>query len=770
MSWLPLTRTTASKDPKGALETTCGYYNAVAGLALALALLLGSVGCALSGNSQGLPNGFPNSMGQPRASIIQKVPLEGVRIVVSPNIVTLAPGATQLFSASVINMAETEVVWTASAGTISPQGSFTAPNVTKSTTVTITATSKGYVVIKAYATVTVMPGSSSLAITTTSLSPVSSGAPYSTSISAAGGNTPYQWSLTSGSLPSGLVLDATSGLISGTTTQTGSFSFTIKVSDASAHSASQNLVVQVNPPTQNSGYDGPAELPRIYMQTAMADTPSPGTTVTVNAGGDLQSALNAANCGDVVELAAGATFNGNFTLPAKSCDDAHWITVRTSAPDASLPAEGTRITPCYAGVSSLHGLSLNCASTNKVMAKIVGFPPIETAAGSSYYRLIGLELTQISGQFVYSIMNISDTSDYIVVDRCWVHGTATDNSQQGVRFNSSYLALVDSFVSDIHYVETDSQAVGGAAGTGPYKIVNNYLEAAGENIMFGGSAATTTPGDIEIRFNHIYKPLTWMPGNSTYAGIKWTVKDLFELKNGQRLLLEGNIFENMWGTPIVITPKNQNNQCPICIASNITFRYNIVRHGAVALSIADAPSDAGGLAQSSQFISIHDDLFDDINRVEWDTGASSWMFYFGACPSCQPVHDVTMTHLTVVSTNSSFLFFGNSASNPVTNLSYTENIQQYGLYGVDGCGTSTLATCAPGAIFTGNAIVGGSSTSFPDGNSFPASWTSLKFVNFNNGDNGNYQLAAGSPFLYATPPPGANINTVNTMTAGVSQW
>jgi hypothetical protein len=506
------------------------------------------------------------------------------------------------------------------------------------------------------------------------------------------------------------------------------------------------------------------------MQTAMADTPSPGATVTVSAGGDLQSALNSASCGDIVELAAGATFNGNFTLPAKACDDAHWITVRSSTPDASLPAEGTRITPCYAGVSSLHGLSLNCSSTANVMAKIVGFPPLQTAAGSDYYRLIGLELTQVPGQFVYSIMNISDSSDNIVVDRCWVHGTATDSSQQGVRFNSSYLALVDSFVSDIHYADADSQAVGGAAGTGPYKIVDNYLEAAGENIMFGGSAATTTPADIEIRFNDVYKPLTWMPGSSTYAGIRWTVKDLFELKNGQRLLLEGNIFENMWGTPIVITPKNQNNLCPICIASDITFRFNIVRHGAVALSIADVPSDAGGLAQSSQFISIHDDLFDDINRVEWDTGASSWMFYFGACPSCQPVHDVTMTHLTVVSTNSSFLFFGNSASNPVTNLSYTENIQQYGLYGVMGCGTSTLATCAPGAAFTGNLIVGGSSSSFPSGNSFPNSWTTVQFVNFNNGDGGNYQLAAGSPYLNPTPSPGANMTTVNSMTAGVSQW
>ncbi|PYX23748.1 MAG: hypothetical protein DMG87_04895, partial [Acidobacteria bacterium] len=81
----------------------------------------------------------------------------------------------------------------------------------------------------------------------------------------------------------------------------------------------------------------------------------------VLAGQSLQTALNNAQCGDTIALQAGATFSGSFTLPAKACDDQHWITIRTSAL-ASLPAEGTRITPCYAGVSSLPGRpSFHCS-------------------------------------------------------------------------------------------------------------------------------------------------------------------------------------------------------------------------------------------------------------------------------------------------------------------------------------------------------------------------------------------------------------------------
>ena len=89
-----------------------------------------------------------------------------------------------------------------------------------------------------------------------------------------------------------------------------------------------------------SGFDGPAELPRVTVASSMADTPARGSIVAVNAGGDLQAALNNAFCGDIVELQAGATFTGKFIVPAKSCDNNHWIIIRTSSPDSALPAEG----------------------------------------------------------------------------------------------------------------------------------------------------------------------------------------------------------------------------------------------------------------------------------------------------------------------------------------------------------------------------------------------------------------------------------------------
>ena len=71
-------------------------------------------------------------------------------------------------------------------------------------------------------------------------------------------------------------------------------------------------------------------------------------TIVVNQYDDLQAAFNAARPGDTILLQAGAAFTGNFVLPAKG--GSSYITVRSAAPDSSLPAAGTRITPAYAGV------------------------------------------------------------------------------------------------------------------------------------------------------------------------------------------------------------------------------------------------------------------------------------------------------------------------------------------------------------------------------------------------------------------------------------
>jgi hypothetical protein len=741
-------------------------------------------------------------------------------IIVTPANSTVVSGGSQQFIAQVENTSDTAVRWYASVGSISSTGVFIAPSVTTQTPFTIRAISLSGKVSSAAVTATVIPAQklAALKITTSNLAAATTGVAYSTTLAGTGGNTPYQWTLTSGALPAGVQLNSTTGALSGTPTQTGTFTFTIDLQDASGTQITQAMSLGVSSNTSTaSNYDGPAELPLVYLQTSLADTPAPGQTIAVPAGGNFQTALNSANCGDTITLQAGATFGGVFTFPQKACDDAHWIIVRTSAPDSSLPAEGTRMTPCYAGVASLPGRpSFQCSSTANVLAKLLfndqtGSGPVVFASGANHYRLIGLEVTRLTNTpVVFNLIAPADgvAASNIILDRLWVHGTTHDETQRGVYLAAvTSTAIIDSYFTDFHCVSitgscTDSQAIGGGGGNypaGPYKIDDDFLEASGEDILFGGGAATTTPADIEIRHNHFFKPLIWMTGQPGYVGghdgNPFIVKNNFELKNAQRVLFEGNIVEYAWGGftqygySLVITPKNQEgdggNLCPLCKVTDITIRYSTVSHAGAGIDIANVLSGSGGAASEGQRYSIHDITLDDINAAAYN-GLGPLVLVMNNWTS-NILGNVAINHITGIGdANFPLLAVGNYTSNPkMVNFMFSNSIVIAGERPVWSSGGTTncayydipvvtFAACFAPYSFVKNALIGTPSaypaSKWPAGNYYPASPAVVQFTDYNNGNGGNYQLLPTSPYKNAGTDGmdlGANISQILADTANV---
>jgi hypothetical protein len=96
-------------------------------------------------------------------------------------------------------------------------------------------------------TIVIVDERAPLSITTTSPLPTATlGDPYSVAIAATGGLPPYAYAVTAGTLPAGLSLDPQAGTITGTPTQTGTSTFTIRVASSdNKESATRDFQIQV---------------------------------------------------------------------------------------------------------------------------------------------------------------------------------------------------------------------------------------------------------------------------------------------------------------------------------------------------------------------------------------------------------------------------------------------------------------------------------------------------------------------------------------------
>jgi len=437
-----------------------------------------------------------------------------------------------------------------------------------------------------------------------------------------------------------------------------------------------------------------AELPRVRINTSW-DQPTGGKTWNAHTSEDFSAALAKSNPGDVIVLDAGASYVGKFEIPAKNNPEKKWIYIVSSA-IAKLP-EGKRVGPSDA--PNMPRLITTSAT-----------PVLLAAAGANHWRLAGLEVTSeskvvprdsISGNgFTYLLIGSEAQAqpmpDSITVDRCFIHGSPVQDIKQGVQANASNYAVVDSCISDIHAQGMDSQAVLAFDTPGPIKLANNYLEAAGENVMFGGSGRNSNrgvPSDIEIRNNNLFKPLDWAePGISLRPNPKWVVKNAFELKSARRVLFDGNVIENVWaaaqsGFAVLLTVRTSQSG-DFAVVSDVTITNNILKNVVSGFGALAKDDECGGPvfekcqnagAQENWYIANNLILFYDPNKPGGyrNIGLSINGGFDRMHGSYGVLQDLVFQHNTMASLSSSpcraSLFFGvGRRKPPFSNI--TDNI------------------------------------------------------------------------------------------------
>ncbi len=567
---------------------------------------------------------------------------------------------------------------------------------------------------------------------------------------------------------------------------------------------------------------------------------------------DLQAAIDAAVPGDTIRLRAGQTFRGNFVLRNKNTPLKHFITIRSDAADSSFPAAGERLIP--EGKAGWN-------TSRRALARLVGVggtgkstPVVRTAPGAHHYRLQFLEIDGTANLGYETLVafgtstgqtSLAQVPHSLAVDRVWLHGHVSKGMKRGIYLNSRSTDILGSYFDDF-FSFSDSQAIGGTNGPGPYRIINNHLEAAGENIMFGGDdphIVNLVPSDIVIRGNYLPKDLKWrhpilktpsrptatasstsgslaagkhyftvtavivsgggegcsaasaeaavtvtagrsvrlswravagadkyriyrgrssngltkfletagtqstftytgkgeQSGTPRWTGRTWTVKNLLELKNAQRVTIDGNVLEYNWqaaqqGYAILFTPRNQSGRAPWSVVRDVTFTNNTVRH--VAAGVQVLGRDYLHPSQPVRNITIRNNLFENLDSEFGNTGRFLSI-------SEGPIN-LTVDHNTIDNEGAVVDVMAGAASRFV----FTNNIARHNAYGVKGQnlspGAATISSFFPGAVIRGNVLAGGSSSAYPSGNFFPATAEFLRqFVNASKGD---WRLASTSPY------------------------
>jgi hypothetical protein len=463
----------------------------------------------------------------------------------------------------------------------------------------------------------------------------------------------------------------------------------------------------------------------------MCSTSANGRTTVVPPDGDLQTAIMNAQSGDTIVLTAGAVYTGNFTLTDRGGDD--FITIRT-ADNPGLPVEGARISPDHAPL-----LAKIRTNSNQ--------PAIQTAPNAHHWRLMLLEIESTSNAAGEIVALGSGTSVQVskatvphdlVLDRLYIHADARTGRTRGIALNSASTSITGSYISEIKAVGQDSQAIAGWNGPGPYVIANNYLEAAGENILFGGAdprIPDLVPSDIAITGNTLSKQVSW-------RNQPWSVKNILELKNARRVSITGNTLEYNWqggqsGYAVLFTVRNQDGGCPWCQVDHVQFRRNVVRDVAAGIQILGV--DNNHPSRQTQAIEIRDNVFARIDNERWG-GNGYFMTLAGGA------RDITVDHNTVVTEHGAGFVQVDGA--PVLGFVLTNNVAKHNAFGIigsgRGVGMDTIGAFFPGSYIASNVLAGGAPERYPRGNFFP---TVRQFEEqFRSYTTADFRLVASSPW------------------------
>jgi len=423
-------------------------------------------------------------------------------------------------------------------------------------------------------------------------------------------------------------------------------------------------------------------------QIARATTYTPATSA------DLTSALSSCVLGDTIILNAGTTYtpsgSSGFLLADKGAGTSY-ITIKSSAL-ASLPAPGVRVATTDATnmpkIQALSGSTGNYA--------------LNTSGAAHHFKIIGVEFLSMSsnadqtvvievGQNDSTQTSLAQCPHDLVFDRCLVHtNTSAQTSRRGFALSCGYIEIINSRVYDFKEPLTttsDSQAIAISNGPGPFVVSNCYLEAASETVLIGGvplHIPNLIPSNLSVTRSHLNKPLAWQSQS-------WNVKNLFELKAGKYVSLDGNRLENCWnqagsffGTAISIKRIAQPDQGNTWTETdNVQLNNNLVTNVGLGIALSGSTETDGTWTNLGwpKNVTLHNNLFDKITGTDTWSGNKGHFIDQGSGDVNSHIDHNSVFGNFITTNGSRILDMINSASGPYAGYVFSNNVVQKGQYG-----------------------------------------------------------------------------------------
>jgi hypothetical protein len=438
-----------------------------------------------------------------------------------------------------------------------------------------------------------------------------------------------------------------------------------------------------------------AGISSVYAQppakvSARVGTVESATTITiVSSAVELQPAIDKAQPGDTIHLEPGR-YQGAFILRKKINPANRYITIKSNR-DAIL-----------AGTSSF---------------------AIRTDVGASFYRVQGLvfeSFTNKTGEMLRlgdaENPNLADVPHHIeVINNQFIGGVS--GQKRAIAANASDLLIENNRCENIWALKQDSQCIGIWSTPGRITILNNYLEAASEPFLSGGSLPASpahVPKHIRFEGNYVTHKPEWK------GTVDKNIKNLFEAKVVEDLIVRGNTFEGHWpqaqpGWAIVITIASNTTRPEGCVINtcdirDVIFENNIVRNVSAGINILghnhDSPS--GNLIG----LTIRNNLF-VIDKDVW--GGNGVWIQIGGEPKNVVIENNTVDHdgtSMIASYYGSKWLYDMAAAvpaGPIQGFVFRNNIvknNNYGLKTPEGNSGVNYSTMFPAAVITNNIIFG----------------------------------------------------------------